>query len=206
VTRAAGFSLRWFRDEFCFGPGGKHASYDQLTAEAAKTNPGADGLLWLPYLMGERTPHLDPDARAALVGLTAQHTRGHIVRAILEGVAFSLRDTFTIFRELKLPIESIRLGGGGARGPLWRQIQADVYGMSVEILEAEEGAAYGAGLLAGVGVGVWSSVEKACEIAVKVAQRVDPDPARVAIMNRSYEEYRKLYPALKESFHHAKSA
>jgi xylulokinase len=205
VTQSAGFSLRWFRDEFCAGPDGSRVSYDQLTAEAAKTNAGADGLLWLPYLMGERTPHLDPDARGALVGLIAQHTRGHVVRAILEGVAFSLRDTLTIFRELKLPIESIRLGGGGARGKLWRQIQADVYGMPVEILDAEEGAAYGAGLLAGVGVGVWPSVESACETAVKVALRVEPDPARVEIMNRRYEEYRKLYPALKETFHTAKA-
>ncbi len=206
VTQSAGYSLRWFRDEFCAGQDGKRASYDQLSAEAAKTNPGADGLLWLPYLMGERTPHLDPDARGALVGLTAQHTRGHVVRAILEGVAFSLRDTLTIFREMKLPIESIRLGGGGARGALWRQIQADVYGMPVEILEAEEGGAYGAGLLAGVGVGIWPSVETACDRAIRVAQRVEPDPQRVAIMNGRYEEYRSLYPALKESFHHAKPA
>lgn len=206
VTQSAGFSLSWFRDSFCAASDGNRVSYDQLTAEAAKTSPGADGLLWLPYLMGERTPHLDPDARGALVGLTAQHTRGHVVRAILEGVAFSLRDTLTIFRELKLPIESIRLGGGGARGALWRQIQADVYGMPVEILAAEEGAAYGAGLLAGVGVGVWPSVEKACDIAVKVAQVVKPDPARVEIMNRRYEQYRALYPALKGSFQHAKSA
>jgi xylulokinase len=207
VTQSAGYSLRWFRDEFCAGRDGKLASsYDQLTAEAAKTNPGADGLLWLPYLMGERTPHLDPDARGALVGLTAQHTRGHVVRAILEGVAFSLRDTLTIFRELNLPIDSIRLGGGGARGALWRQIQADVYGMPVEIPEAEEGAAYGAAILAGVGVGVWPSVENACDTAVRVAQRVEPDRSHAAIMNRRYEEYRSLYPALKQSFHHAKSA
>ncbi len=204
VTQAAGFSLRWFRDELCGGVNGNRVSYDELTAEAAKTKAGADGLLWLPYLMGERTPHLDPDARGALVGLTAQHTRGHVVRAILEGVAFSLRDTLTIFRELNLPIDSIRLGGGGARGKLWRQIQADVYGMPVEILEAEEGAAYGAALLAGVGAGVWPSVERACETAVKVAQVVEPDPARVEIMNRRYEQYRALYPALKQSFAHAK--
>jgi xylulokinase len=205
VTQSAGFSLRWFRDEFCASTNGTRASYDELTAEAAKTNPGADGLLWLPYLMGERTPHLDPDARGALVGLTAQHRRGHVVRAILEGVAFSLRDTLTIFRELNLPIESIRLGGGGARGKLWCQIQADVYGMPVEILEAEEGAAYGAALLAGVGVDVWPSVERACETAVKVAQVVEPDPAHVAVMNGRYEQYRALYPALKQSFAHAKS-
>src|SRR3981189_2372275 len=104
--------------------------------------------------MGERTPHLDPNARAALVGLTATHTRAHVVRAILEGVAFSLRDTLTLFREMNVPVTSIRLGGGGARSPLWRQIQADVYGRAVETVEAEEGAAYGAALLAGVGGGV----------------------------------------------------
>lgn len=202
VTQAAGYSLRWFRDQFCSGTSD---SYDQLTAEAAKTGPGADGLLWLPYLMGERTPHLDPDARGALVGLTAQHTRAHIVRAILEGVTFSLRDTLTIFEELKLPVQSMRVGGGGARSPLWRQIQADVYSMPVEILEAEEGAAYGAGLLAGVGAGAWKSVEEACDRTVRVAQRVAPDAASAATMNRRYAEYRKLYPALKESFHHARS-
>src|SRR5215469_626791 len=206
VTQSAGYSLRWFRDEFCRAPDGNRLSYDQLTTEAAGTNPGADGLLWLPYLMGERTPHLDPDARGALVGLTAQHTRGHVVRAILEGVAFSLRDTLTIFRELNLPIESIRLGGGGARNALWREIQADVYGMPVEILEAEEGAAYGAALLAGVGLGVWPSVEAACDTAVRVAERIEPDAGRASVMNRRYDEYRDLYPALKESFHHAKLA
>jgi xylulokinase len=206
VTQSAGYSLRWFRDEFCGTPDGNRLSYDQLTTEAAGTNPGADGLLWLPYLMGERTPHLDPDARGALVGLTAQHTRGHVVRAILEGVAFSLRDTLTILRELNLPIEFIRLGGGGARNALWREIQADVYGMPVEILEAQEGAAYGAALLAGVGVGVWPSVEAASDTAVRVAERIEPDAGRTSVMNRRYDEYRGLYPALKESFHHANLA
>ena len=129
--------------------------YELLSSEAATAPPGSDGVLWAPYLMGERTPHLDPRARAALVGLTASHTRAHVVRAILEGVAFSLRDTLTIFAEMDVPVENIRLGGGGARSPLWRQIQADVYGRAVEILEAEEGAAYGAALLAGVGAGAW---------------------------------------------------
>jgi len=103
-----------------------------------KIPPGSDGLLWTPYLMGERTPHLDSNARGALVGLTASHTRAHVVRAILEGVAFSLRDTFTLFREMNVPVTSIRLGGGGARSPLWRQIQADVYGHAVEIVEAKK--------------------------------------------------------------------
>lgn len=196
VTQGAGLSLRWFRDQFCSG-----ASYDALMKEAAEAPAGADGLLWAPYLMGERTPHLDPNARGALVGLTAQHTRLHVIRAILEGVAFSLRDTFTIFRELGVPVESIRLGGGGARSSIWRQIQADVYGMPVDLIAAEEGAAYGAGLLAGVGAGVWRSVEAACGAAVHVAKHVEPIAKNVELMNRQYEEYRKLYPALRDIVH-----
>jgi len=165
--------------------------------EAAAAPAGSDGLLWAPYLMGERTPHLDPNARGALVGLTAQHTRAHVIRAILEGVAFSLRDTFTIFRELGVPVKSIRLGGGGARSYLWQQIQADIYGMPVDLVAAEEGAAYGAALLAGVGTGMWASVDAACETAVRVAKRVEPIAKNVELMNRRYQEYRKLYPALR---------
>ena len=192
VTQGAGLSLRWFRDQFAGG-----ASYDALMTEAAAAPAGADGLLWAPYLMGERTPHLDPNARGALVGLTAQHTRAHVIRAILEGVAFSLRDTFTIFRELGVPVKSIRLGGGGARSYLWRQIQADIYGMPVDLVAAEEGAAYGAALLAGVGAGMWPSVDAACETVVRVAKRIEPIAGNVELMNRRYEEYQKLYPALR---------
>jgi xylulokinase len=192
VTQGAGLSLRWLRDQFASG-----APYDALMKEAAEAPAGGDGLLWAPYLMGERTPHLDPNARAALVGLTAQHTRAHVIRAILEGVAFSLRDTFTIFRDLSVPVKSIRLGGGGARSSLWQQIQADIYGMPVDLVVAEEGAAYGAALLAGVGAGLWRSVEAACETAVHVAKRVEPIARNVELLNRRYQEYRKLYPALR---------
>jgi xylulokinase len=205
VTQAAGFSLRWFRDQF--GIAGSAAGdsardpYDSLMEEADTVPAGADGLLWAPYLMGERTPHLDPHARGALVGLTATHKRAHMVRAILEGVAFSLRDTLTIFSELKLPIETIRLGGGGARGAVWRQVQADIYGMRVDLVEAEEGPAYGAALLAGVGVGAWPSVESACEAAVRVAKSIEPDKTNAAVMNRQYGAYKKLYPALREIMH-----
>ena len=205
VTQSAGFSLRWFRDQFGVeaesGGDSNRNAYDSLMQEAGKVPAGANGLLWAPYLMGERTPHLDPHARAALLGLTASHTRAHIVRAILEGVAFSLRDTLTIFSELKLPIESIRLGGGGARGALWQQVQADVYGMPVDLVAEEEGPAYGAALLAGVGAGVWRSVEAACESAVRVAKRVEPDKQRMALMDRQYEAFRKLYPALRDTMH-----
>src|ERR1700678_3136924 len=131
VTQAAGLSLRWFRDQFG-STNGSVESYESLVAEAAKAPAGCDGLLWAPYLMGERTPYLDPEARGMLVGLTASHTRAHLIRAILEGVAFSLKDTFTIFQEIKVPVKTIRLGGGGARSQLWRQIQADIYGDVVE--------------------------------------------------------------------------
>jgi len=200
VTQAAGLSLRWFRDTFAINSSGARESYDQLTAEAAKIHAGSDGLLWTPYLIGERTPHLDSNARGALVGLTASHTRAHVVRAILEGVAFSLRDTFTLFREMNVPVTRIRLGGGGARSPLWRQIQADVYGHAVEIVEAEEGAAYGAALLAGVGAGFWPTVDAACAATVRVASRVTPQSAAVAALNASYAAYRRVYPATKKVF------
>jgi xylulokinase len=196
VTQAAGLSFRWFRDLL----GGAKISYDELTCEAASVAPGSDGVLWAPYLMGERTPHLDPDARATLTGLAASHTRAHVTRAILEGVAFSLKDTFSLFEEMKVPVRNVRLGGGGARSPLWWQIQADVYGNEVEILAAEEGAAYGAALLAGVGANWWNSVDEACDAVVKVQERVAPDPAAVTTLNRQYENFRALYPALKPLF------
>ena len=198
VTQAAGYSLRWFRDQFGATGDPAQDAYERLMTEASAAPAGSDGLLWAPYLMGERTPHLDPNARGALVGISAAHTRAHVIRAILEGVAFSLRDSLTIFAELKIPVESIRLGGGGASGALWRQIQADVYGMPVGVLQVEEGSAYGAALLAGVGVGHWTSVETASDATVQVLKRIEPEPQRVALMNRQYGAYRKLYPALRD--------
>jgi xylulokinase len=197
VTQAAGLSLRWFRDQLWRGLADGRDPYDQMTAEAAGVPAGADGLLWAPYLMGERTPHLDPRARGALVGLTASHTRAHVVRAILEGVAFSLKDTFTIFAEMGVPTRTIRLGGGGARSSLWRQIQADVYGQEVETVEAEEGAAYGAAILAGVGGNLWPSVDNACAAIVRTAERVRPEPSHRSTTEASYAAYRRMYPAIK---------
>jgi xylulokinase len=190
VTNGAGLSFRYFRDTFA-----PTESYDALSAEAAQVPPGCDGLFWTPYLFGERTPHLDANARAAFVGISASTTRAHFVRAVLEGVAFSLKDTFTLFAELAVPVTSIRLGGGGARGPLWRQIQADVYNHPVDLLEAEEGGAFGAAILAGTGVNAWPSVEAACEATVRVAKTVPPRAAPA--MQSAYAEYRKIYPALK---------
>ena len=199
VTQAAGLSLKWFRGRFGAGADDDddRDPYDRLCAEAAEAPPGADGVLWAPYLMGERTPHLDAHARAALVGLAAPHTRPHVTRAILEGVAFSLKDSLTIFGEVGVPIERIRLGGGGARSPLWRQIQADVYGHAVEIPAVEEGSAFGAALLAGVGAGVWGSVDEACAEAVQVAARVEPSVDTASRLTRQYRRFRALYPALR---------
>jgi xylulokinase len=197
VTQAAGLSLRWFRDRFGAGADNGRDPYERLTAEASHAPPGCDGLLWAPYLMGERTPHLDPNARGALVGLSASHTRGHVIRAILEGVAFSLRDSFTLFSEMGVPVKRVRLGGGGARSALWRQIQADVYGHEVEIVEAEEGAAYGAAILAGVGSKIWSSVDAACKDVVRIAATVAPRQDVVQQMNERYAAYRRIYSALR---------
>jgi xylulokinase len=197
VTQGAGLSLRWFRDQFGAGRDDGRDPYERLAEEAAAAPPGAGGLLWAPYLMGERTPHLDPHARAALTGLTASHTRAHVVRAILEGVAFSLRDTLTVFAEMGVPVETIRLGGGGARSALWRQIQADVYGREVELVEADEGAAYGAALLAGVGAGAWGSVEEAAASTVRVRERVAPDAEAARLLAGRYEAFRALYAALR---------
>jgi len=199
VTQAAGLSLRWFRDRFGVLSSGARDPYDILAEEASAAPAGSDGAFWAPYLMGERTPHLDPNARAALVGLTASHTRGHIIRAVMEGVAYSLKDTFTIFNEMQIPVTSIRLGGGGARSPLWRQIQADVYAHEVEIVAAEEGAAYGAAILAAVGAGAWSSVDEACDKVVRVAARIAPHQAASKTMQQAYRTYRKIYPALHQA-------
>ncbi len=197
VTQGAGLSLRWFRDQFGAGAEDGRDPYERLTEEAVRVSPSASGLIWTPYLMGERTPHLDPDARAALVGLTASHTRAHVVRAILEGVAFSLRDTFEIFKEMNVPVAEIRLGGGGARSKLWRQIQADVYGREVETVQAEEGAAFGAALLAGVGAAAWPSVDAACDAVVRIACTVEPNAESVKILDRQYEKFQRVYPALR---------
>ncbi len=200
VTQAAGLSLRWFRDRFGAGKDDGRDPYERLVAEASDSPACAEGVFWVPYLMGERTPHCDPNIRAALIGLSASHTRAHVIRAILEGVAFSLRDSLTIFREIHVPIEEIRLGGGGARSALWRQIQAETYGQEVQLLGAEEGAAYGAAILAGVGAGVWKSVDEACDTVVHVTQRIKPDARRAAQMEKGYQVYRRIYPALREIY------
>ena len=167
------------------------------TAAAAKAPAGSDGLEWAPYLLGERTPHLDPEVRAAFACISSNHTAAHFVRAVLEGVAYSLQDTLALFAELGIPVSAIRLGGGGARGALWRKIQAGIYGQAVEVLVAEEGGAFGCALMAGVGAGHWANLDEACAQGIQVAQRIEPDPADLAAYKTGYAHWRKLYPALK---------
>jgi xylulokinase len=192
VTQSAGLSLNWLRGTFFAGQ-----SYDALSESAAGVPAGSEGLEWAPYLLGERTPHLDPNVRAAFTGIGVQHSAAHFVRAVLEGVAYSLKDTFTLFQELGIPVTAIRLGGGGARGALWRRIQAGIYGQAVEVLTAEEGGAFGCALMAGVGVGHWKNLDEACAQAIEVAQRIEPDGSDVAVYKTGYAKWRNLYPALR---------
>lgn len=200
VTLSAGGSFQWLRNTLR-QVGSPNLNYDETTALAASAPPGAEGLLFLPYLTGERTPHLDPLARGAFVGLTARHGAAHMIRAVMEGVVFSLRDGLTIMRELGLPLGEVRATGGGGRSPLWRQMQADIYGAPVATLAAEEGPAYGAALLAGVGAGVFADVNAAVERCVVVAGTTEPDPAAQARYEQVYAIYRGLYNALKADMH-----
>jgi xylulokinase len=206
VTQGAGLSLRWFREQL----GESEAwyarqvgvdPYEVIIQEAMKIPAGSDGLLFLPYLMGERTPHLDAQARGMWFGLTASHTRGHLIRAILEGVAFSLRDSLEIFKELKIPVSQIRASGGGSRSSLWRQIQADIYGKDLVTLRESEGSAYGAALLAGVGGGIYRSVEEAAKEAIQIRESVLPNRKNMQRYDQLYQVYRSLYPAVRDLAH-----
>jgi xylulokinase len=205
VTLSAGGSLQWFRNALCQTDAAaarraKTEIYDLLGAEAAAVPPGSEGLFFLPYLSGERTPHADPNARGCFVGLTLAHGRGHLVRAIMEGVAYSLRESLEIFEGLGVPIRQIRASGGGARSPLWRQIQADVFDRRVVTINSEEGAAYGAALLAAVGAGYFKNVEEACAAAIRVVDQTSPQRAAVRCYHRGFPIYQQLYRSLRDDF------
>jgi xylulokinase len=191
MLNAAG-SLRWFRD--ALAPG---TSFEELTAEAAHSAAGADGVLFLPYLQGERTPHADPDARGAFSGLALQHTRGSLVRAVLEGVAYGLRDSLELLRELGVNPTAGRASGGGARSRLWLEIVASVLGLPLERTVVEEGSAYGAALLAGVADGTFSSAQEAVAACVRVRETIEPNPAWVGRYADRYARFRALYPAIR---------
>lgn len=197
VMLSAAGSLRWYRDTLTPGLG-----YEDLLAPAASVPPGCEGLLFLPYLTGERTPYPDPLARGGFVGLTVRHGLPHMTRAVLEGVAFGLRDSFELIKAAGLShIRQVRVSGGGARSPLWRQILADVFDAELVTINTTEGAAYGAALLAGVGTGAWANVDAACQATIRETGRAVPDPETAAVYERSYAVYRQLYPALRDISH-----
>src|SRR5215471_1614973 len=191
VTQGAGLSLQWFRNHLAPG-----TTYDALTAEAATSPAGSQGLFWLPYLMGERTPHLDPTARGGWIGLTAAHTRADLIRSLLEGVSYSQKDCLDIIEQMGVAAKSVRLSGGGARSPFWQQMLADVFGKPVSILENQEGSAYGAALLALVGTGEYASVREVCKAAIHEVRTCEPQPAAQEIYAKGHRTYCGLYPAI----------
>ena len=196
VMLSAAGSLQWYRDALA-----PDLSFDDLLKEAGSAPAGCEGLQFLPYLTGERTPHPDPLARGAFIGLTIRHGRGHMTRAVLEGVAFGLKDSFTLIQNAGLgSIQQVRASGGGTKGALWRQILASVLEAELVTVNAVEGAAYGAALLAGVGAGAWPEVASACRATVKLAGSTLPDEEQVNVYRQAYPLYQELYPALKSSF------
>jgi xylulokinase len=190
VMLSAAGSLKWLRDAV----GG---TYEELIAEAEKWPPGADGLTFLPYLAGERTPHADPDARGAFTGLHVRHDRGALARAVLEGVAYGLRDSLELLRELGVEPESGRVSGGGARSDVWVRIVASVLRLPLERTAVEEGSAYGAALLAGIAGGTFADAQEAVSQCVRIVNRIEPEPAWADVYDRGYARYRALYPALR---------
>ncbi len=196
VTLAAAGSLQWYRDTLAGAE-----SFEALVTEAASAPAGSGGLLFLPYLSGERTPYPDPLARGAFVGLTVRHRRAHLTRAVLEGVAFSMQDCFALLAGAGLAaVDQVRVAGGGAKSPLWRKIVASVLGVELVTVNSTEGAAFGAALLAGVGGGAWSDVPSACEATITITGRDAPDAEAGRVYADLYREYRALYPALRPSF------
>lgn len=196
VMLSAAGSLRWYRDTLAPG-----MNYDDLLAPAAQVPAGSEGLLFLPYLTGERTPHPDPLARGAFVGLTVRHTKAHMTRSVIEGVSFGLRDSMELIKSAGLgKIEQVRVSGGGARSPLWRQMLSDVMNSELVTVNTTEGAAFGAALLAGVGVGTWKTVEESCSATIKTLEKTTANPGAVKIYEDYYQQYTALYPALKPTF------
>lgn len=205
VTQGAGLSLKWFRDNFCIEE--KRTAelmqvdpYVLMDREAEKVAPGSDGLIYLPYLMGERTPHLDPNARGVFFGLSAKHEKPNLLRALMEGVVFSLRDCLEIIKEMGIEINEVRASGGGGKSILWRQMQADIFGTDVYTVNSSEAPALGAALLAGVGAGVYGSVQEACTATIELKNRQRADMNLHSRYNQYYRIYKELYPSLKGMF------
>lgn len=201
VTQAAGLSLKWFKNNLYQGENlVKDISYDQLNQDIQKINIGSDKLIYLPYLMGERTPHLDPNARGVFFGLSAKHDRKNLARSVMEGITFSLRDSYEILLGMGLEINEMMMTGGGARSQVWRQMLSDVLNCKVRTIESEEGPALGAAILAGVGAGIFKSIESACESYIQKDKEIRPNQDNHIIYNKYYDIYQKLYKDLENSF------
>jgi len=202
---SAGGSFQWFRNqlgqaEVAAARKRKTDPYPLLVAQAKTAPPGSEGLFFLPYLTGERCPHPDPNARGGWIGLTSRSTRAMMIRSLLEGVTFGMRDVLEILRQMQIPITQIRASGGGSRSPFWRQLQADIYRQPILLTNATEGPAYGAAILAGVGIGAWTSVEEACAACIHQTQRLNPNRKSADFYDRAYAVYRQLYGDLKDRF------
>lgn len=200
---SAGGSFQWLRNALAAGtvPLKRHGlSYDSLIEEAQHASPGCEGLFFLPYLTGERCPHPDPSARGGWIGLTARHTRADLIRSVLEGVTFGMADALDIMRGMDVPVKTVRLSGGGARSQFWRQLQADIYGKPVAVINSDEGPAYGVALLAGVGTGVWKNVPQASRAAIHETQRLRPNPRLAKHYAARHTQYQRLYHALRNEF------
>jgi len=198
VSLTAGGALQWFVERLCAELGER--AYEVLTQEAEQVEAGSEGLFFLPYLAGERTPHADPYARGCFIGLTLKHGRGHLARAVMEGVAYALRDSLELIRGLGVPVKQIRASGGGARNPLWRQIQADMFGQKVVTINAEQGPAYGVALLAAVGAGYFKNVQEACDATIRVVSQTAPRRSNTRIYDRGFPLYQQLYQSLRKHF------
>jgi xylulokinase len=205
VTLSAGGSLDWFVDRLCPAEAAaakksKRSAFELLTKEAEAVAAGSEGLFFLPYLSGERTPHADPLARGAFIGLTLAHGRGHLIRSVLEGVCYSLRESLEIFDSLGVPLRQVRASGGGAKSSLWREIQAACFGQKVATLNAEEGPAYGVALLAAVGGGAFRDIREACTATVRVVGQTAIDRKSQAVYDRAFPVYERLYRSLQDDF------
>ena len=203
VTQAAGLSLKWFRDNFCekeIEAAAKQRIDPYVIMDKMAENVDSDGVYYLPYLMGERTPHLDADARGVFFGLSAIHTKAHLIRAVLEGVSYSLLDCMDIIRALGVDTSGVRVSGGGGRSPLWRQMQSDMFNCEVQVINSSEGPALGVALLAGVGTGVYKNVPEACDATIKVTKRYKPNADYTKSYLKNHELYKELYEALKDKF------
>ncbi|MCE9528579.1 MAG: xylulokinase, partial [Planctomycetales bacterium] len=202
VSLTGGGALQWFTEKVCADlfAKNKKGAFDVLTKEAAAVPTGSEGLFFLPYLAGERTPHADPHARGCFIGLTLKHARGHLARSVMEGVGYAMRDSLAIIQSLGVPVSEIRASGGGSKSPLWRQIQADVFGQGVVTINAEQGPAYGVALLAAVGAGAFKNIEEACEATIFTVKTTPLNKTAAKVYDRAFPLYQQLYRSLKKDF------